>query len=65
MISFNPGDKVTYVSPHKQQRGIVKSVVYNPDNEYVFVVYDCGEDWDNYKDYTAARTRLVDLVEGW
>lgn len=59
---MKPGDKVTYVTEYKQERGIVKSV---SDSDHVFVVYNCGNDWENYKNYTAARTRIVDLVKGW
>jgi len=58
----NPGDKVTYVSYNKKEHGIVKSI---SDNEHVFVVYNCNNEWENYKNYTAARTRKGDLVIGW
>ena len=60
---MKPGDRVTYV-PYvgKQERGIVKSI---SDEDHVFVVYHCADEWDNYQDYTAARTRIEDLRMGW
>ena len=62
MLMFKIGDKVTYIKSHKKERGIVKSI---SDNKHVFVVYHCGDDWKYYKNYTAARTRISDLVLGW
>lgn len=67
---FNPGNKVHYTPSHiKDQRrskyntekGIVKSVT----EAGVFVVYNCGGDWDNYRNYTAALTNPKDLNHGW
>ena len=59
---FEIGEKVTYVTPYKKEKGIVKSI---SDAENTFVVYNCGGEWDNYKDYTAARTSNKDLIKGW
>jgi hypothetical protein len=59
---YNQGDKVTYISTGKIEHGIVKSA---SDENHVFVVYHCGDNWERYFDYTAARTRIEDLVEGW
>ena len=56
------GMKVTYVTPHKIETGIVKSIA---DENHAFVAYNCNNDWDNYENYTAARTRLEDLRKGW
>jgi hypothetical protein len=60
------GSKVYYQSPHsnKWENGIVKEI---PDNTNlaVRVVYNCGGDWDNYKDYTSALTDLRNLKPGW
>ena len=56
------GDKVTYIAPSGKEKGIVKSIC---DQEYVFVVYNCGGDWDNYAEYTGARTNKDNLVLGW
>jgi hypothetical protein len=57
------GDRVTYVSVGKVEVGIVKSLCDDPD--FVFVVYHCGGDWEHFDNYTAARTRIGDLVLGW
>lgn len=56
------GTKVTYSSYNKREFGIVKS---KSDEEHVFVVYHCAGNWDNYEDYTAARTNIKDLKLGW
>lgn len=57
------GDRVTYVTDYGDPEiGIVKSV---QSEEKVFVVYNCGGDWKNYKNYTAARTNVRDLRSGW
>jgi len=56
------GQKVTYVTDYKRERGIVKSI---SDGGNVFVVYHCADDWINYRNYTAARTRVEDLRSGW
>jgi hypothetical protein len=59
---FNPGDKVTYITEYKKEIGIVKST---SDENNTFVVYHCGDDWDHYQEYTAARTANIDLKKGW
>lgn len=67
MKDIKVGDKVhyrPYYSPKdKWEKGIVKAIGRSKDS--VFVVYHCGEDWDNYQDYTAALTNLNDLDHGW
>ena len=50
---------------------IGKWVLYLPKNErgrikswndlFVFVVYKCANNWDDYKNYTAATTKAEDL----
>lgn len=59
---MKPGDKVTYITPFKKEHGIVKST---SDDNHVFVVYHCADDWENYQNYTAARTKKSDLITGW
>lgn len=59
---FSIGDKVTYYTEYGIEQGIVKSV--STDNNY-FVVFKCGGDWNNYKDYTGVRTNSRDLTLGW
>lgn len=63
------GDKVHYQPSHylkedKFENGIVKEV---PEHSLtsVRVVYNCGGDWANYKDYTSAMTDCMDLEKGW
>lgn len=60
---MNVGDKVTYVTDYKKEHGIIKSVC--EESSHYFVVYNCGGEWDNYMNYTAAKTAKCDLVEGW
>lgn len=31
------------------------------NNKWIFVVYNCDENWSNYQDYTAAATSPEDL----
>jgi len=40
-----------------QEKGRIKSW----NEEWIFVVYHCAGEWDNYQDYTAAATRAEDL----
>lgn len=60
---FKPGDKVTYMTGYNYEIGIVKSVC--KDNEHVFVVYNCNEKWKDFRNYTAAKTKIADLTKGW
>lgn len=56
------GQYVFYVPSHgREENGIVKSITEHG----VFVVYNCGGDWENYQDYTAANTNPRDLRFGW
>lgn len=62
------GDRVHYVrdnAPEDQyENGMVKEI---PDhtNDSVRVVYNCAGDWNNFKNYTSALTRLENLRIGW
>lgn len=56
-LRFNVGDKVTYNKEH----GIIKTI----KDGNIFVVYNCGGDWGNYENYTAANTSKNKLVRGW
>lgn len=60
---FKIGDKVTYQVPGISQRGIVKGLSGN--FAYIFVVFDCGQDWDNYQNYTGVMTPKAALRHGW
>lgn len=56
------GQNVHYAPGHgKKENGRVKSIT----DHAVFVVYNCGGNWDHYKDYTAANTNPRDLHPGW
>jgi len=59
---MQPGQKVTYRAFDKVERGIVKCEANEDD---VFVVYHCADNWERYFDYTAARTHKSDLTLGW
>ena len=59
---MNIGLKVTYKTKHKKEHGIIKSV---SDKDHVFVVFNCDDNWDEYYNYTATRTRKSDLIFGW
>lgn len=60
------GKKVFYKPPYMKtadaENGIVKSI---SDSGNVFVVYHWSDEPENFKDYTAARTSIQDLHEGW
>jgi len=62
------GDKVHYQPEHyghdKWENGIIKTIPTHR-NDGVRVVYNCDNNWDNYKDYTSAMTNLQDLNLGW
>jgi len=56
------GDKVTYSNNNKLEHGIIKNLT---NDSCAFVVYHCASDWQNYEKYTAAKTAIEYLVEGW
>lgn len=66
------GDKVHYQPAHygedQFENGIVKEVPgednYCPEGS-ARVVYNCGQDWENYQNYTSALTNGRDLKRGW
>lgn len=52
------GKKVVYINGvGERQLGILKSW----NDTWIFVVYNCGGDWENFKNYTAAATKPTDL----
>lgn len=64
MVTIKEGSRVYYTSPHGSiENGIVKSI--NESGTHAFVVYNCNNDWDNYKDYTGQHTNIEDLSVGW
>lgn len=46
------------------ENGIVKSFPEDY-NGYVFIVYNCNGDWDNYMNYTGQSTKISRLIIGW
>lgn len=69
IATIRVGDKVYYQPDHykdedEYENGIVKEV---PEHslDSVRVVYNCGGDWNNYKDYTSALTNVRDLYLNW
>ncbi len=62
------GDKVYYQPNHysydEWENGMVKEI---PDftNTSIRVVYNCGGNWDKFKEYTSALTNIQDLKLGW
>jgi hypothetical protein len=62
------GDRVHYQPEHygdnRWENGRIKEI--RPEKlDGVWVVYNCGGDWDNYENYTSALTNLRDLKPGW
>jgi len=58
------GQKVHYTEfDGSYQNGIVKGVA--ADGKHAWVVYKCGGDWENYKNYTGVRTAINELRGGW
>ena len=68
IATLSIGDKVHYQPEHygdeSWENGIIKEIRAN-NNDSVFVVYDCGGNWDRYTEYTSALTNLRDLKLGW
>lgn len=62
------GSKVYYQPSHysenEWENGIVKEIP-NHTNDAVRVVYNCNDDWANYKNYTSALTNIRDLKLNW
>lgn len=64
---IHKGDPVHYQPDHYKaddrfENGIVKRV---SESGAVFVVYNCGGEWDRFEDFTAANTAPRDLFMGW
>jgi len=56
--NLEPGDKVNYEG---RENGVVKKLGSNK----VFVVFNCGGDWENFEKYTAAMCKPRQLKRGW
>jgi hypothetical protein len=51
------GRWVIYNDGFKQEKGRIKSW----NDEFIFVVYKCNEEWDRFQDYTGCATNPEDL----
>jgi hypothetical protein len=60
LVKKDVGRAVTYTSIGTKESGRIKSW----NDRWIFVVYHCADDWDNYQDYTAAATDSNDLDWG-
>lgn len=58
------GQHVCYCPGHSIENGIVKEVREDVEDA-CWVVYNCGGEWDRYREYTSAKTNLRDLQLGW
>ncbi len=62
------GDKVHYQPSHydddEWKNGRIKEI-REGKTDGVWVVYNCGGNWNNYQNYTGALTNLRDLKLGW
>ena len=53
------GQWVEYTAPHgDKEQGRIKSW----NDKWVFVVYNCAEEWERFEQYTAAATNRDDLI---
>ena len=57
---YKKGDKVTYQGT---EQGIVKRDQIN--STFVFVVFHCNDDWEDFENYTAQSTPVEYLTKGW
>ncbi len=68
-MTLHKGDTVTYIpfdgaDESLWERGKVK-FDKEDDEDFVFVVFKCNNEWDNYSNYTGQRTNVSDLKIGW
>lgn len=71
---MKPGDKVHYIPRHRHMKallsdvefGIVKDIGHGDMRDtHVFVVFNCGHQWDKYWLYTGQLVNKEDLTPGW
>lgn len=46
------------------ENGMIKEI-RQEERTGVWVVYNCAGNWNQYKEYTSAKTSLRDLTIGW
>lgn len=64
---FEIGEKVHYIRDNctdsaEYENGMVKTIQSRTETR---VVYNCGGEWGNFKDYTSALTSNRNLRKGW
>ena len=59
-IMYKKGEKILY---DNKEKGIVKT--NQTDTSFVFVVFNCGGDWENFENYTAQNTPTNKISKGW
>lgn len=67
-MDLRVGQHVHYQPAHygedEFENGIIKEI--RPDvRDAVWVVFNCAGEWAHYQEYTAAKTNLRDLKDGW
>ncbi len=66
MQVISEGTPVTFIFKEpagKIEHGIVKNICDDP--RFAYVVYNCGNDWTNYQNYTPEKTVVSSLKVGW
>lgn len=58
---MKPGTKVT----HAGRPGIIKRHSADRKSKRVFVVFNCGHQWEHYQDYPGEVCKLDELEIGW
>ena len=58
LIQNDIGRRVIYKTGFKNEEGKIKSW----NDEWIFVVYHCDNQWDRFQDFTAIATFPEDLV---
>jgi hypothetical protein len=62
-VRYGIGEKVTFhYDDGRESKGIVKAI---SDQNNVFVVYSCNEDWEHYYNYTSQKSDIGCLTKGW
>lgn len=61
---FSEGTKVTWSAPMFDHKGVIKAL-HPDDPRYVYVVFNCAGDWNNYKDYDSQRVLVSQCTHGW
>lgn len=59
---FLKGDRVTYNDGNKPP---VQGKVKSRNDTFVFVVFNCNDEWDDFENYTAQGCNPSFLEHGW